>query len=252
MDLDLKNFNPESKLLKGKNILISGATSGIGREAALTFARYGANTILLGKKREKLEELYDLILQNKYAEPSLHLMDFEFSRNEDYSNMHDALQLNYGHLDGLVNNAAILGEKKSISQYSFNTWQKVIRINLDSVFYLTQSLIPLLNLSENGSIIFTSSGLGQKGKAYWGAYSVSKLAIEGLMQILANELENTSKIRVNSINPGPTRTKFRSKAFPAENPNKITKPKDIMKLYLFLMSNNSLHYNGVSINAQMT
>jgi NAD(P)-dependent dehydrogenase (short-subunit alcohol dehydrogenase family) len=124
-------------------------------------------------------------------------------------------------------------------------------INVDSVFLLTQSLLPLLELSDNASIIFTTANEGKKGKAYWGAYSVSKFATEGLMQILADELEHTSSIRVNSINPVAVKSKLRKKAFPAEDPNSVPLPKDFIKLYLYLISDLSKECKGKSIDVQI-
>ena len=251
MVINLKKFFPKKNLLTGKNILISGANSGIGREAAITFAQYGAKTILLGRNEKDLEKVYELIIKKKYPEPLIHTIDFEYSEIEDYIDIYKAIHSEYGRLDGLLNNASILGEKKSISQYSFSTWRSVMSINVDSVFLLTQSLLPLLELSDNASIIFTSANEGKIGKAYWGAYSVSKFATEGLMQILADELEHTSSIRVNSINPVAVKSKLRKKAFPAEDPNSVPLPKDFIKLYLYLISDLSKECKGKSIDVQI-
>ena len=128
--------------------------------------------------------------------------------------------------------------------------KKVMTINLESSFLLTKTLLPLLNHSGLSSIIFTSSGVGKKGRAYWGAYAVSKFATEGMMEVLADELENTSNIRVNSVNPGPIRTKMRESAYPAEDPKTNPLPKEIMDLYIYLMSDDSEEIHGQSINAQ--
>ena len=129
-------------------------------------------------------------------------------------------------------------------------WRKVLKVNLESGFLLTKSLLPALRKANNSSIVFTSSGVGRKGKAYWGAYSISKFAVEGLVQILAEELENTSNIRVNAVNPGSTRTKMRVEDYPAEKPKNNPTPKDIMNAYLYLMGEDSIGCNGKSIDAQ--
>jgi NAD(P)-dependent dehydrogenase (short-subunit alcohol dehydrogenase family) len=107
-----------------------------------------------------------------------------------------------------------------------------------------------LQIPDNSSIVFTSSGVGRKGKAYWGAYAISKFATEGLVQILSEELEKTSGIRVNAINPGAVRTKMRAEAFPAEDPKTLKNPKEVMNAYLFLMGKDSLDLSGRSIDAQ--
>ena len=111
-------------------------------------------------------------------------------------------------------------------------------------------MLPLLMKSEDASLVFTSSTVGRKGSAYWGAYAVSKFATEGLMQVLADELENTSSIRVNAINPGATRTNMRAHAYPAENPGSLPAPEQIMPVYLYLMGADSKEINGQSIDAQ--
>ena len=141
-------------------------------------------------------------------------------------------------------------KKKALEQYSYESWKNVLKVNLDASFLLTKNLIPLIKKSDNGSIIFTSSGVGRKGRAYWGAYSISKFATEAMMQILSEELQNTSSIRVNCINPGAVRTKMRESAYPAEDPSKNPTAEMVMKLYLYLMSDMSLGINGQSLDAQ--
>ena len=149
-----------------------------------------------------------------------------------------------------MNNAGILGQKKSLEQYDYKIWKNVLKVNLDAGFLLTKNFIPLLKQADKSSVIFTSSGVGRTGRAYWGAYSVSKFATEAMVQILSDELEKTSTIRVNCINPGAVRTKMREMAYPAENPERNPLPVDIMGLYLYLMSDLSQKITGQSIDAQ--
>ena len=162
----------------------------------------------------------------------------------------DLVETEFGKLDGLLNNAGVLGVRTPIENYDPAIWEQVIQVNLNAQFYLTQAMIPLLRQSEDASVIFTGSGVSQVGKAYWGAYSVSKFATEGLMQVLADELESTSNIRVNSINPGATRTNMRAAAYPGENPNTLATPDEIMPLYLFLMGKDGQGTNGQALKAQ--
>ena len=177
-------------------------------------------------------------------------MDFEKSEEREFEEIVGAIKEEHSIIDGLLNNAGILGEKKSLEQYNFSTWTSVLQVNLHASFLLTKNLIPLLKKSNNDSILFTSSGVGRKGKAYWGAYSISKFATEGMMQILSEEFQNTSRIRVNCINPGPVRTKMRELAYPAENPEVNPLASDIMRYYLYLMSDQSLKISGQTIDAQ--
>jgi NAD(P)-dependent dehydrogenase (short-subunit alcohol dehydrogenase family) len=138
----------------------------------------------------------------------------------------------------------------SIAQYPAKSWDTVMQVNLNSAFYLTQALLPLIEVSQNGRILYTTSSVGRKGRAYWGAYAVSKFATEGFMQVLADELENTSDIRVNSLNPGATRTNMRARAYPAENPGHNATPEDLMPIYLYLMGRDSRELSGQQIDAQ--
>ena len=250
MNFNLNEISTSNESLNNKTIVISGASSGIGRQAAKSFSEFGANLVLMGKDQYKLESLFDEIKAEYSKEVIIHPLDFEIAQESDYEAILQAIKSEFPKIDGLLNNAGILGEKKSLEQFNYSTWSRVLKINLDSSFLLTKHLMPLMRKSKNGSIIFTSSGVGRVGKAYWGAYSISKFATEGMMQILSEELENTSNIRVNCINPGPVRTEMRESAYPAEDPEKNPLPAEIMKLYLYLMSDDSLGVNGQSIDAQ--
>ena len=247
---NLTEDNLPKNLLEGKTIVISGAGSGIGRQASKTFSDYGANLILLSKDQEKLESLYDEINCDNSSNVVIQPINFENSSEKDYEEIVLAIKEEYSIIDGLLNNAGILGEKKALEQYSYESWKNVLKVNLDTSFLLTKNLIPLIKKSDNGSIIFTSSGVGRKGRAYWGAYSISKFATEAMMQILSEELQNTSSIRVNCINPGAVRTKMRESAYPAEDPSKNPTAEMVMKFYLYLMSDMSLGINGQSLDAQ--
>ena len=121
---------------------------------------------------------------------------------------------------------------------------------LNAQFLLTKTLLPALYESDSASVIFTSSGVGKIGKAFWGAYSVSKFGIEALSQILSSEHEDESNIRFNCINPGATRTKMRKEAYPYEDENKLVEPIDLMDKYVWLMSDQSRDITGQSIDCQ--
>jgi len=177
-------------------------------------------------------------------------MDLEKSNENDFQEINTVIEKEFGKLDGLLNNAGILGDKTPLENYKIDVWKKVFDINVHAPFLLTKSLLPVLKAAENSSIIFTSSGVGKRGKAYWGAYSLTKFATESMMQIFSEELENTSNVRVNSIDPGRVRTKMRAAAYPAEDPLSLLEAKDIMNAYLYLMSNDSLETKGESISAQ--
>ena len=243
------SYKPNKNNIENKIVFITGATSGIGKALALELSKMGVKLILHGRNKSKLDSLYKEIKNIGY-EPTIVTLDLENSKADDYKNFIKLIESKYQKIDGLVHNAAILGDRSPIEHYDIGLWQKVLHVNLTAPFILTRCLLPFLKESlERSSIIFTSSGVGISGKAYWGSYSVSKFGIEGLYQILADELENTN-IRVNCIDPGATRTKMRKKAYPSENPNNISKPEVILRPYLFLLSDESSSINRKRIACQ--
>ncbi|NQZ81025.1 MAG: YciK family oxidoreductase [Colwellia sp.] len=243
------NYQIIEDSLQNKTILITGAGDGIGRQAALTYAKLGATVILLGKTVKKLEDVYDEILAQGSLKPAIIPLDMKGATKQNYIDMCATINAQFGKLDGVLLNASMLGELTPFTQIHEQIWTEVMQVNVNAQFLIAQALIPTLQLADNASLIFTSSGVGHKGKAYWGPYSVSKFATEGMMQVIADEFEN-SKLRTNAINPGATRTKMRASAFPAENKEKLATAEDIMPLYVYLMSDDSKDVNGKTLNAQ--
>ena len=232
--MKVPSFQPKNNLLKDKKILITGAGSGIGRQVSLDAAKMGADLILLSKDISKLYSLQDEILEKELSEPLIVELDFHKAKEKDYKTLAENLYENYGELNGLVHIAGILGYLSPLMHTSLMQLKTVMQINFESNFLITQLALPLLLKASNPSVIFTSSGVGRKARAFWTSYSISKFAIEGLMQSLADEYEN--EIRVNSYNPGPTRTTMRAQAFPAEDPMLLKTPEDISSDYLWLLS----------------
>lgn len=243
-------YHARPDLLKDRVILVTGAGDGIGKAAALAFAGHGATVVLVGKTTKKLEKVYDAIVAAGGPEPVLHPMNLEGATPEHYAELAEALQREFGRLDGLLHNAAWLGSITPIEHYPPEQWLRVMHINLNAPFLMTRALLPLLRQSESASVVFTSSGVGRKGRAYWGAYAVSKFGIEGLAQILADEVETNTAIRVNCLNPGATRTHMRAVAFPGEDPMTLPTPEDIMPAYLYLMGPDSRDVRGLSLDAR--
>lgn len=244
------DYRAPKDLLKDKVILVTGAGDGIGRTAAKTFAAHGATVILLGRTTPKLEAVYDEIENAGGPQPAIFPMDLGEARIETFEHFAEAVEQEFGRLDGLLHNAGLLGQRTPIANYHFGTWEQVMQVNVNAAFGLTKTLLPLLEKSEAGSVVFTGSSVGLEGRAYWGAYSVSKFATEGLMQVLADELDGVSDVRTNSINPGATRTNMRAAAYPAEDPRSVTSPEDIMPTYLYLMGDDSKGVSGKQFNAQ--
>ncbi|WOJ98448.1 YciK family oxidoreductase [Congregibacter brevis] len=244
------DYKPAEKALAGKTILITGASDGIGRSAALSFAAHGATVVLLARNVEKLEKVYDEIEAAGGPQPAAIPFDLSQDAEEPFIALADVIEDQLGRLDGLLLNASILGQRRAIEQSAWNDWRDVLQLNVNSQFLMAKSLMPLLRQAPSASVVFTSSGVGRTGKAYWGAYAVSKFATEGMMQVLASETENTSDIRVNCINPGATNTAMRRAAYPAEEPDTNPSPDAIMRSYLYLMDDVSGERSGCSFNAQ--
>jgi len=249
-EFDPRNYEYRPGLLKNRNILITGASDGIGKALALCTATLGAKVILHGRNIKKLEGVYDEIQAlDGAARPSIAPMDLSTADSDAYLSLADSIVKEFGHLDGLVHNAGILGEKLSIEQYDPVTWQRVMHVNVTAAFALTQVCLPLLRESPDPSMIFTSSGVGRTGRAFWGAYSVSKFATEGLSQILADENKHTS-LRVNCVNPGATRTNMRLAAYPAENRDLLKTADQVLPVYIYLLGPDSQGVSGESLDAQ--
>jgi len=234
--------------LENQIILITGAGDGIGKAVAKACAAHGATVILTGRTRRKLEICYDEIAAEKFTEPLIYKLDLLELDDTAAITLAESVYSEFGRLDGLVHNAAILGTLAPYIHFDSKLWHKVFQVNAHAPFVLNKFLHPLLQRSDKASVIFTGSGVGTQGLAYWGAYSASKFANEGMMQTLAQEFFS-DKIRVNMIDPGEVRTKMHASAFPAQNPAQITAPEDITDAYIYLLSTDSENLSGCRIMA---
>jgi NAD(P)-dependent dehydrogenase (short-subunit alcohol dehydrogenase family) len=233
-------------LLKDKIILITGAGDGIGKAAAKAYAKHGATVILLGRTTQKLESVYDEIISERSVQPAIYPMNLEGASPKDYADLANTIDTEFGALHGLLHNAAMFGAASPIQHHDIDLWYKVMQINVNAAFLMTRALLPLLVKTDDARIVFTTD---DKTQAYWGAYGTSKAAINGLMNILADELDTEHPVRVNAIHPGPVRTRLRARAFPGENPNTLKTPDEIMAGYLYVMGENC-DKNGEIIQAQ--
>jgi NAD(P)-dependent dehydrogenase (short-subunit alcohol dehydrogenase family) len=240
----IENYQAPDDLLKDRIILITGAGDGIGATVAKTYAQHGATVILSGRTTAKLEKVYDEIVSAGLPQPAIIPIDLEGATYDDYLMVANSIEKEFGRLDGLLHNAAFLGALTPIQQYDLKLWAQVLQINLTAPFLLSRACVSLLNKSDDARILFTSSSVAHKGRAYWGAYGVSKAGQDNLMEILADELENNTSIRVNSIDPGRVRTRMRALAYPGEDPNTVPTPEAIMTTYLYLMGPDSNNVTG--------
>ena len=230
--------------------MVTGAGSGIGRAVALALAGAGAEVILLGRTVRKLEAVHAEIAALGGPEASIVPLDLERALAADYEAVAAAIEQRYGRLDGLLHNAALLGTLTPIEQYEVPLFMRVMHVNVTAAFVLTQHLLPLLKKSADASVLFTSSGVGARGRAYWGAYAISKFAVEGMAQVLAPELESNTRVRVNIIDPGKVRTPMRRAAYPSEDQQTLPTAESLTAPYLALLGPASQGVTGQRFQAQ--
>jgi len=247
---DPRAHQPQAGELKGRAIMVTGAGSGIGRAVALALAAAGAEVILLGRTVRKLEAVHAEIGQLGAPEASIVPLDLERALATDYEAVAAAVDKRYGRLDGLLHNAALLGTLTPIEQYEVPMFMRVMHVNVTAAFVLTQHLLPNLRAAPDASVLFTSSGVGKRGRAYWGAYAVSKFAVEGLTQVLSQETEANTNVRVNIIDPGKVRTTMRRQAYPSEAQDSLPTPESLTAPYLALLGPASRGITGQRFEAQ--
>lgn len=247
---DFRNFEPAADALAERVIVITGAGGGLGRALAVASAKLGARIVLCGRNVRKLESVYDQILSDGGPRPSIAPLDLEKADAKQYQELAEAVRKEFGQIDGLVHCASQLGERAPIEHYDVVTWMRVMHVNVNAAFILTQTLLPLLKRSADASVIFTTSGVSNQGRAFWGAYAVSKFATEGLMQVLADETDTTTAIRVNSVNPGRMRTPMRASAYPGEDPATVPLPEAVLGPFLYLLGPQARGITGQRFDAQ--
>lgn len=249
-DEQIRSYHAPAGLLAGRVILVTGASGGLGGALAKACAAAGAQVVLSGRNVRKLETVYDAIVAAGSPRPSIAPLDLERADASHYGALADAVRNEFGRLDGLVHAAAALGERAPIEHYDVVKWLKVMHVNVNAAFIVTQALLPLLRLSQDASVVFTTSGVSVQGRAYWGAYAASKFAVEGLMQVLADETDTVTNIRSNSVNPGRMRTPMRAAAYPGEVPDALPMPDQVLGPFLYLLGPESRGITGRRFDAQ--
>jgi NAD(P)-dependent dehydrogenase (short-subunit alcohol dehydrogenase family) len=234
-----------TRRLEGKAALITGASKGIGRGIAKVFVDEGAAVFLCARGEERLARTAEALS----GRGDVAFLAADVAEPDDAKRVATRAVETFPHLGVLVNNASILGKRSPVADLDVATWDEVLRVNTSSLFYVTQPLIPHLVARGEGSIINVSSSVGRRGKPNWGPYAVSKFGLEGFTQVLAAELEPHG-IRVNSVNPGATRTDMRAGAYPDEDPATLPTPEDIAEVFVFLASNESKTTTGQAFEAR--
>jgi NAD(P)-dependent dehydrogenase (short-subunit alcohol dehydrogenase family) len=245
----MRDYQPSRDLLAGRVILVTGAGDGLGRAASLTYARHGASVILVGRTQTKLEAVYDEIHAEQLAEPLLMPLDLATAGWREFDAIANAIERQFGRLDGLLHSAATLGTLTPLALYDLETWQKVMQVNFNAAYLLTRACLRVLEQSPHASVIFTTSEVARQGRAYWGAYAAAGAALENLAQVWADELSTNSPIRMNTLDPGVVRSALRARAYPGENPLSLPAPETVLPLYLYLMGPDSRAVTGQALRA---
>jgi NAD(P)-dependent dehydrogenase (short-subunit alcohol dehydrogenase family) len=236
----------DGQKLAAKVALITGGSRGIGKAIAAAYARQDARVFICARGEGDLARTVNDI---RDAGGEISGLAGDIGKPEDARRIVEAAVERYGRTDVLVNNASLLGPRITIVDYPITDWEEVVRVNLTGVFLLTQQVLQVMIPQRQGSIINVSSGVGRTGKARWGAYACSKAGLEGFTQVLADELKD-SGIRVNSVNPAATRTAMRAEAYPDEDPLTLPAPEEIMPIFLYLASDESVGVTGKALDAR--
>ncbi len=229
-------YAPAPDLLQERVVLVTGASDGIGKAVAKAYAAHGATVVLLSRNIKGLEQVYDEIEAAGHPQPALYPMNLEGAAPHDYDDLAARLQMEFGRLDGLLNNAGWVSGLTPLRQYDIERWIQVMTVNLHAPFLLSQACLPLLDLAPDPSIVFSTHGCT---KAYWGAYGVAKAGLEGLIKILASECSGDRPVRVNGVDSGPVRTKLRQYNYPGEDPYTLPAPEEVTAPYLYFMGPDS-------------
>ena len=217
--------------LANRIALVTGASRGIGYHAAKAFAAAGAHVIALARTTGGLEEVDDEI--REISDEAATLVPLDLTDFDAIDRLGASIFERFKRLDVLVGNAGQLGTLSPLGHIEPKTWDRVLAVNTTANWRLIRSMDPLLKASDAGRALFVTSAVGREPRAYWGIYAVSKAALEMTALIYAAEVAKTN-VRVNLINPGPTRTAMRAEAFPGEDPETLKTPESITELFVDL------------------
>ena len=233
-------------LIKGKSILITGGSRGIGLAVARAFLKAGARAAICARHGTGLRRAE---VQLKEISKDVLAIRADVSRKNDVARMVRRVLRSFKRIDVLVNNAALLGERSHIARYPLRAWENVLRTNVTGLFLVTQAVLKAMLKARSGCVINVTSSVGRAGRAEWGAYAISKFALEGFTQVLAQEV-GASGIGVYALNPGATRTDMRAAAYPEEDPMTLKPPEDAAWAFVKLAKREDLLLSGRSLDAR--
>lgn len=233
--------------LQGRVILVTGAGGGLGSVAARACAAEGACVVLLDKIVSRLEKVHDEIVAAGHPQPAIYPLDLAKAGEADYAELAEILESQFGVLHGLLHSAAELGVPGPLADVKPAQWDNLLRVNLGAAHALTRALLPLLQHAGDASLVFTSDSSARLGKAYWGAYGVAKIALEGLARMWAEELESAGRVRVNVLVPGPVNSPLRRRSHPGELAEECPQPETLAERYVHLLGPASRGLHGQTL-----
>ena len=250
MTADLLAYRPAPGLLQDRVILVTGAGADLGRAVALACAGLGAQVVLADRAEGALEGVYDEIEAGGGPRPALVPLDPLALGPPQAEQLAAHLEQAFGRLDGIFHAQCPLGVLSPIEQYDPQRWQQVVHANLHAPFLITRALLPLLRRAPDAAVLFLSDAVARRGRAYWGAYACAGHAREGLVQVLADEVETNTGIRVNSLDPGPLRGALRAQAYPGEDPGRWPPPQAVVPACLYLLGPDGKDLRGQALTVR--
>lgn len=246
----MKDYLPRPDLLAGRVILVTGASSGLGRAASLAFARHGATVALLARDAARLETVYDEIVAAGGPEPAMFPYDLAAADDRSLETLAGTIAHHLNRLDGLLHSAHQFYSLTPLELQTLEQWQTLMRVNLIAPFALTRACLPLLKQAPDASVIFTGETHGHQPSAYWGGYAVAKSGLETLTRIWTDELGAEQTVRINTLIPGQVATTLRSRTHPGLAPETVPRADDLMACYLYLMGADSCAVRGQIVECQ--
>jgi NAD(P)-dependent dehydrogenase (short-subunit alcohol dehydrogenase family) len=245
----LKHYHPPEAFLKDRVLLVTGAGQGLGQALALAAAALGATLILHGRNGAKLEKTYDAIIAANGATPAIAPLDFSKASDDDFAQLAQTIEHEFGRLDGIVHCAAHLKQLQPLANEKLDDWLNLLRVNLAAPFALTRACLPLLAQGARPSaVIFVSESHGRHPAAYWGGFAVSKFALQGLLQVWREEAAES--IRMNIVVPGPIQSPQRMLTHPGEDKSTLRRAEEVVPAFLYLLADENQSISGQVIELQ--
>ena len=246
----LNSYHPAAALLRDRVVLVTGAGQGLGRAVALAAADHGATIILHGRSSAKLENTYDAISAAGGPTPAIAALDFASAGTQDFEQLAQTIQHEFGRVDGIVHCAALLQQLQPLADEKLDDWLALLRVNLAAPFALTRACLPMLKRSNDASVIFVSESHGLRPVAYWGGFAVSKFALAGLLKVWTDELSNSTTLRMNIVVPGPMQSPQRALTHPGEDKSKRRRVEEITPAFLYLLGEDGKRVSGQVIDLE--